>query len=65
MIGFLVPFIIVAVFWAGAAYGRNAEAKAIAIGLHLEAYGRTELLAAIAKIRRFEGEVFTRLKKYL
>lgn len=52
-------------FYAGARYGRNAEAKAIALALRVESYGKQELVAVISKIRTLESSALARLRKVL
>ena len=57
--------VAVASFVCGAIYGRNAEAKAIALALRIESYAKTEFVDVIAKVRATTTTELARLKKFL
>ena len=60
-----VGLVAVASFVCGAIYGRNAEAKAIALALRIESYAKTEFVDVIAKVRATTTTELARLKKFL
>lgn len=67
MVGFAVFFVValVACFYLGSRYGRDAEAKAIAYELKFEAAFKSDYAALVQTIKTKVNLGFQRIKKFL